>query len=528
MIDINAVADAPTLALTGSMVTSREVFRTGWETVANGDNTSTLLKQTTLEGWTLITSPDTLRGGGNGFEVWSAGDSMANNSGALRSVAADTANGRNWLELNDSGSDQAQTLGIQRSVQTKAGANYVLGMDLAGRLGYASGYTRIGVYVDGAKLATYDNTSGPSQLEWGRVSLVFTGTGGTQTLRIVTEATSLDSAGRGMMVDDIALTETTTPQREVFRTGFESAANPDNTSTLVTANTFEGWNLITTGKELAGGNNGFEVWNSGDSMASASGTLKPVTAAAGDGAKWLEINDAGVGQHQTLGIERSVHTEAGNSYTLSFEAAGRLGYGSAYTRIGVYVDGVKLGTVDNISSATSLAWQTLSYSFIGTGGNQTIRIVGESTAQDAGGRGMMIDDIALMETQHLNEGREGSRIQLQGVAGGLVDNDGSENLLLTLTGLPLGSVLSDGTRSFTATEAQRVSRLDGWDTSALVLTPPKGFSGALALQVQATAIERATGSRATTTQNLISPAVAADPTSLRSGRATSAGGCLPH
>lgn len=68
--------------------------------------------------------------------------------------------------------------------------------------------------------------------------------------------------------------------------------------------------------------------------------------------------------------------------------------------------------------------------------------------------------------------------------------------------MPIGSVLSDGTRSFTVTDEHRVADLRGWNTSALSLRPPAGFSGQLALQAQATAIEAATGERATVTQTL--------------------------
>jgi hypothetical protein len=51
---------------------------------------------------------------------------MEDSTGALRSVSAGLGNGQHWLELNDAGSGLAQTLGIKRSVQTVAGAQYSL------------------------------------------------------------------------------------------------------------------------------------------------------------------------------------------------------------------------------------------------------------------------------------------------------------------------------------------------------------------------------------------------------------------
>jgi hypothetical protein len=502
VIDIAAVADAPTLTLQGASGASRELFRTGFEGVANNDTSSTLQTGTTLEGWTLVTGTDKLSGGSNGFEVWSTGDLLADPTNTTHAMSAAAGDGKNWLELNDAGGSQAQTLGIQRSVQTVAGASYNLSLDLAGRNGYSAAYTKIGVYVDGVEIATFNNTSASASLAWNSVNCSFVGTGALQNIRIVTEGTSQDAGGRGMMVDNIALTETVATNKEVFRTGWESAANPDNTSTLVTGSSLEGWNLLTTGDKLSGGANGFEIWSTGDQMADASNTLRTVSAAAGDGKNWLELNDAGGTQAQTLGIQRSVQTVAGDTYTLSFDLAGRNGFSSAYTQIAVYVDGVKVATRTDTSGASALAWGTASVTFTGTGGTQDIRIVTDASAQNAGGRGMMLDNIALTEAVRLNDGKQGGTITLQGLTAGLIDTDGSEALALTLTGMPVGSVLSDGTHSFTVTDTQRVADITGWTTSALTFRPPASFSGHLELQAQATAIELSNGSRATTTQML--------------------------
>jgi VCBS repeat-containing protein len=93
-------------------------------------------------------------------------------------------------------------------------------------------------------------------------------------------------------------------------------------------------------------------------------------------------------------------------------------------------------------------------------------------------------------------------VSLQDLGAKLVDQDGSETLMLTMTGMPVGSVLSDGTHSFTATDEQLVADVTGWDFAKLNVRPPAGFSGRLILQVQATAIETSNGSRATATDAL--------------------------
>jgi hypothetical protein len=249
-----------------------------------------------------------------------------------------------------------------------------------------------------------------------------------------------------------------TVQRRVFSTDWESAPNVSSQSTLVSGGVFEGWNLITgtdmhgMGQGLGGGKDGFEIWSSGDQMVDAYDRVHTVNAAADGGSNWLEINDAGGARFRTLGIARQVTTEKGASYNLSFDLAGRLGLGANTTRIAVYVDNVRIASFDNTSGNSALDWQHASASFIGNGGKQVIRIVTDASDRDMGGRGMMVDNIALDETVQLNHGRQGGTVLLQGGQAGLADTDGSERLALTLAGLPAGTTIGDGMRSFTVTE----------------------------------------------------------------------------
>ena len=300
-----------------------------------------------------------------------------------------------------------------------------------------------------------------------------------------------------------------TVQRRVFSTDWESAPNVSSQSTLVSGNVFEGWSLITgtdmhgMGQGLGGGKDGFEIWSSGDQMVDAYDRVHTVSAAADGGSNWLEINDAGGAQFQTLGIARQVTTEKGAKYNLSFDLAGRLGYGANTTRIAVYVDNVRIATFDNTSGISALDWQHATAAFVGNGGKQVVRIVTDASDRDMGGRGMMVDNIALDETVQLNHGRQGGAVLLQGVQAGLVDTDGSEQLTLTLAGLPVGTTIGDGTHSFTVTEQVPVADITGWNTYALAITPPASFHGQLTLQLNATATEAATGSQAVVGKTIV-------------------------
>ena len=178
------------------------------------------------------------------------------------------------------------------------------------------------------------------------------------------------------------------------------------------------------------------------------------------------------------------------------DVAGRLGFASGYTKFGVYVDGVRIGGDDSTSANSSLNWVNRSFSFTGNGQAQTIRIVTEATLLNEGGRGMMIDDLALSERLPANTGLEDTAIRLSAISAALIDVDGSESLLVQLAGLPAGARLSDGVRSFVATESQSVAYVSGWNLAQLSLTPPQDFSGALHLEVRAMATEQANGAAA--------------------------------
>ena len=294
----------------------------------------------------------------------------------------------------------------------------------------------------------------------------------------------------------LVLTEQPGQTREIFRTGWESVVNRNRTSTLVQSRELEGWTLITRPDRSAGGANGFEIWSTGDQMMDARHTLRTVSAMPGDGNHWLELNNAGGDQHQTLGIERRIDTVAGATYTLSLDLAGRLGYSADTTRISVTLDGVQIATDASLSPANALNWQTRTTTFTGRGGTQTLRIASDARQIDRNGRGMMLDDIVLSETLPANTGREDSPIRLSAISAALRDTDGSETLTLSLEDLPVGSVLSDGSKRFTATADHSTVELTGWTLGQLSLTPAKDYHGRFTLQVVAIATEQANGTQA--------------------------------
>jgi len=300
----------------------------------------------------------------------------------------------------------------------------------------------------------------------------------------------------------LIIDEATGPSREIFRTGWESVPNRNRTSTLVPEKTLDGWTRITRPDPSCGGANGFEIWSSGDRMHNAQNKLQTVQAAPGNGNNWLELNDARGEGHQTLAIERQIETLAGATYTLSLDLAGRLGYGADTTRIGITLDGLRIGGDESTSPPDALDWRTRSFQFTGSGGTQTLRIATEATHRDKNGRGMMLDDIRLTETWPANTGFEDSAIRLSALSAALVDRDGSEVLTLAIEAIPPGATLSDGSHRFTATPDQTRTDISGWNLGNLSLTPPPDFNGRFSLQIIATATEQANQAQASTTAEL--------------------------
>jgi VCBS repeat-containing protein len=222
-IDITPVVDAPTLVVANNGV---EIFRTSWEQAGTGtptsgdkvlNNQSAQYDSATFAGdisgtgtWTRINTNtvgvfNQSTGGTDVFEFWQTGDTPTAQNSTTPSVSAATGNGNWFLELNDATATNAQTLGIQRSVTTQTGLVYDLALDYAGRVGFSTNYTKIAVLVDGVVVGSYAATSPQTALDWSNLRFSFTGTGTSQTIKIITDANRVDDNGRGAMIDDIAL-----------------------------------------------------------------------------------------------------------------------------------------------------------------------------------------------------------------------------------------------------------------------------------------------------------------------------------
>ncbi|WP_244925498.1 Ig-like domain-containing protein [Kushneria marisflavi] len=89
---------------------------------------------------------------------------------------------------------------------------------------------------------------------------------------------------------------------------------------------------------------------------------------------------------------------------------------------------------------------------------------------------------------HENQGMTGTRIELGTPKAALTDTIGSETLSISVSKIPMGSVLSDGAgHSVTITSINQSVSLEGWSLPDLKLLPPAGFVGVIPMVFTATA-----------------------------------------
>ncbi len=177
-------------------------------------------------------------------------------------------------------------------------------------------------------------------------------------------------------------------------------------------------------------------------------------------------------------IFRDIATGPGKVYEFSFDFSARQGVTNS--NIDVYWGGEKIADLDG--SSGQFSWNSHSLQLIGDG---TIKRL-EFRSEDSNGAGGLLKDLELVQKTHV--GIEDQPIDLE-INAFLADNDGSETLALAITNIPHGTVLSDGTNTFTSATNQELVNISNWNLNTLQLTPPLNHTGELQVTVNATASE---------------------------------------
>ncbi|EHR71078.1 VCBS repeat-containing protein [Burkholderiales bacterium JOSHI_001] len=292
----------------------------------------------------------------------------------------------------------------------------------------------------------------------------------------------------------------------VVQNSWESVTSTSTTSEQVAATPFEGWTRVDTPDPNPGGTNALEFWTSGDTQQRQDLGNNIVVASAGNGEDFLELNNA-ASNVQTIGIQRSIATQAGMVYELSFDYAGRPGFGTTFTNVGIYVDGVLQQSYAGTSPQTFIDWQNIKFHFAGDGAAHVIQIRTDATAFDANGRGAFVDDVVISATQGVVAGNgvlgAPTTIGLASyITAALVDGDGSESLSLAFAGLPTGATVTTAANPGGYAIAGGVITIPGAELASAQLNLPGSFTGHLSMGVTARATEGSNGSTATASATL--------------------------
>jgi hypothetical protein len=136
-----------------------------------------------------------------------------------------------------------------------------------------------------------------------------------------------------------------------------------------------------TGWTIVGGTS-----DDGPAVVSTTFVQEGITFVAEDGSQWLDLT--GVNENSTEGVEQTVATTMGTSYTLSFwvgnvDDTNTNGLFGKTSTVDVYIDGTLLGSFENSSTTpNTMIWEQFTPTFTATGSSATIEFINEDPSND--------------------------------------------------------------------------------------------------------------------------------------------------
>ncbi|MEW4341321.1 tandem-95 repeat protein [Vibrio diabolicus] len=278
------------------------------------------------------------------------------------------------------------------------------------------------------------------------------------------------------------------------------------------------FNVTTWSNVQVGSSNGMGV--SGETLIAA---INALDAADGTQLSWSNVED--LGTHATLANEAVlvtslVYLEAGASYDFVGQADDSLAIKLGGTLLDQARWGSDSGDIKGASFTPSVSGfypiEIYHHNQSGPGNfNVDVSINGQAPVNLSNSRLYVVSDesaleatdirtselqevngVAFYETYQMNEGLQDTAIPLSEIKASLNDTDGSESLKVTLTGLPVGAVLSDGNSSITVATIDEELDVTSWALDTLTVTPPAGSHDDFIINLKATSTERANGDSA--------------------------------
>ncbi|MGY5838893.1 tandem-95 repeat protein [Vibrio chemaguriensis] len=278
------------------------------------------------------------------------------------------------------------------------------------------------------------------------------------------------------------------------------------------------FNVTTWSNVQVGSSDGMGV--NGETLISA---INALDAADGTQLSWSNVED--LGTHATLANEAVlvtslVYLEAGSSYDFVGQADDSLAIKLGGTLLDQARWGSDSGDIKGASFTPSVSGfypiEIYHHNQSGPGNfnvdvsingqapvnlsNSSLYVVSDESALEATDMRTSelqeVNGVAFYETYQLNEGLQDTAIPLSEIKASLNDTDGSESLKVTLTGLPVGAILSDGSSSITVATIDEELDVTSWALDTLTVTPPAGSHDDFTINLTATSTERANGDSA--------------------------------
>ncbi|WP_309675898.1 type I secretion C-terminal target domain-containing protein, partial [Pseudomonas sp.] len=272
-----------------------------------------------------------------------------------------------------------------------------------------------------------------------------------------------------------------------------------------------------------------EVWTGlplgTDGSGAATGTLKSVIDGAGkpnsSGTVTNVQSDGGVAAGTASKTSGLIYLEAGKTYTFSGAGDDSLLVTIGGNNVAATTWGAG-GKLNGSFTPTTSGYYTLDiYHHNQSGpGNYDVNLSVNGSAAvdlssagvplytgvaDLAASGVTVSDLhgtsgeGYYEGYKLNEAAEGTSVHLSAIKTALTDIDGSESLSVKISGIPTGSVLTDGAgHTFTTSAASGEANVTGWNLGSLTVTPPPYYNGQFNLTVTSTSTESLGGSAQST------------------------------
>ncbi|MDW3146745.1 tandem-95 repeat protein [Vibrio sp. 2132-1] len=278
------------------------------------------------------------------------------------------------------------------------------------------------------------------------------------------------------------------------------------------------FNVTTWSNVQVGSSDGMGV--NGETLISA---INALNEADGTRLSWANVED--LGTHATLANEAVlvtslVYLEAGSSYDFVGQADDSLAIKLGGTLLDQARWGSDSGDIKGASFTPSVSGfypiEIYHHNQSGPGNfnvdvsingqapvnlsNSSLYVVSDESALEATdirtSELQEVNGVAFYETYQLNEGLQDTAIPLSEIKASLNDTDGSESLKVTLTGLPVGAILSDGNSSITVATIDEELDVTSWALDALTVTPPAGSHDDFTINLTATSTESSNGDSA--------------------------------